>query len=175
MLGPESRLWLEGDSNVRRWSCESKLFQADAHARTGDAGAPPAVERLHVSVTVSELRCGDEHMDEKLRDALKAKQHPRIDFVFTAVEALPGAQAGEYRLKTTGTLTVAGASKAVTMVVWAGALPDGTLFARGGLPLEMTSYGIDPPTAFLGFLRCKDRIVVRFELVARALPRLKAS
>ena len=178
VLQPGSRLWVEGHSNVRKWSCEAKQLATAAQATTGDQGAPPAVERLHVSVPVDQLRCGDDHMDDKLREALKSKQYPRIEYAFTSVESLRGAPPGEYRLMATGTLTVAGSSKTVTMVVKAAARPDGTLSARGALGLEMTSYGIDPPSAFLGFLQCKDKIVIRFDLKARAIrspPRLLGS
>lgn len=175
VLEPGSRLWIEGDSNVRRWSCEAKQLATAAEARTGERGVPPAVESLSVGVAVNQLRCDDAHMDEKLRDALKEAQHPRIEYVLTAIESLAGAPAGEYRLKTTGRLTVAGSSRTVTMLVRAGAKSDGTLFARGNLALEMTSYGIEPPTAFFGFLVCKDRITIHFELKARAVPAFAAA
>ena len=168
-LEPGSRLWIEGDSNLRTWSCEAQHLDTTAQARTGELGAKSVIETLRVAVPVKDLRCGDDHMDEKLRDALKAGQHPRIEYVMTAVQALPGAAPGEYRLKTTGTLTVAGVTKTETMLVLAGAGPGGTLFARGSLALQMSSFGVDPPSAFLGLLQSKDRIVIRFALKARAV------
>ena len=169
VLQPASRLWIEGDSNLRTWSCEAAL-EATARARTAEAGTPPLVDSLHVSVPVDGLRCGDAHMDDKLREALQSARFPRIEYALGAVEVLPGALAGERRLKATGFLRVAGVTRTVTLVVRASASPEGKLVARGNLALEMSSFGVDPPTAFLGLLRCRDRLVIRFDLEARAVP-----
>jgi hypothetical protein len=169
-LESASRLWIEGDSNVRPWVCQAQKLGVDAQAQTAEAGVPAALQRLRVVIPVGDLRCGDVHMEDKLRDALQAEQHPGITYAFTEAEALPGAAPGEHRLKAVGELTVAGKTRRVIMVVRAGVRADGALFARGSAALEMTSFGVDPPTAFLGVLKCKDRIVVRFELVARAVP-----
>jgi hypothetical protein len=42
---------------------------------------------------------------------------------------------------------------------------DGTVRARGALPILMTDYGISPPTALFGVLRTENRIVVKFDLL----------
>ena len=169
-LQPGSRLWIDGDSNVRTWSCEARALETSARARTAEGRAAPSVEAAHVAIAVKELRCGDDHMDEKLRDALHVNQYPLIEYALTSAERLPGRSAGEYRLKVTGLLAIAGRARNVTMVVLARLEPTGLLRAMGSVPLEMSAFGVEAPTAFLGFLRSKDRIVVRFDLVARAVP-----
>src|ERR1700730_16233119 len=107
MLGAETRLFIVGDSNVRRWSCDSGEVQLDAAVETGSALQPPWVQSMIIEVAVGSLRCGDPHMEDKLRESLKAEQFPVIRYRLGEVKALPGAPAGRYLLLVKGTLTVA--------------------------------------------------------------------
>jgi len=43
-------------------------------------------------------------------------------------------------------------------------LADGTIEARGEVPILMSDYGIKPPTALFGALRASNRVVVKFAL-----------
>jgi hypothetical protein len=43
---------------------------------------------------------------------------------------------------------------------------DGTYQATGSLPLLMSDFGIDPPTAMFGLIKVHDQITVRFKLIA---------
>ncbi len=168
VLEPGSRLWIEGDSNRSPWSCDAGPLDTDAQVRPAEEGRPAAIDRLRVALRADGLRCGDDHMDGKLRDALKANRYPRIEFVLTGIAATPDVLAGAHQLKAVGTLEVAGQRRTVTFLVRAFGSPDGSLHARGELPILMTSFGIDPPSAFFGLLQSKDRIVIRFGLHARA-------
>jgi polyisoprenoid-binding protein YceI len=64
-----------------------------------------------------------------------------------------------------GTLRVAGRERSVRVPIELERLRDGTLRARGALPILMTDYGITPPSAFFGVLRTENRIVVKFDLL----------
>ena len=169
VLASGSRLWIDGDSNLRTWSCEAHGLETHAEARTADAGGVPSVRQVELAVPVDELRCGDDHMESKLRESLKSSKHPRIEYTLTSVQQQTGSNELEKRMKTTGLLTVAGRTRTVTMLVHAGVLHDGTLRARGSVPLQMSDYGVDAPSALLGLVKAKDRIVVRFDLRARAV------
>jgi polyisoprenoid-binding protein YceI len=71
-------------------------------------------------------------------------------------------------LHTVGTLTVAGKENKVSMDVEATRLADGTVKAKGLVPIKMTDYGIKPPTAIFGRLKTGDEVKVNFELVIGA-------
>jgi len=43
-------------------------------------------------------------------------------------------------------------------------MPDGTVIAKGSVPIKMTDYGIKPPTALFGRLKTGDDVKVNFEL-----------
>jgi hypothetical protein len=40
----------------------------------------------------------------------------------------------------------------------------GTIEARGEVSIYMSDYGITPPTAMLGVVRCANRVLVKFAL-----------
>jgi hypothetical protein len=44
---------------------------------------------------------------------------------------------------------------------------DGSIAVRGSVPLFMSDFGIEPPTAMLGMLKTADQVTVKFELALR--------
>ncbi|MDX1545740.1 MAG: YceI family protein, partial [Rhodothermales bacterium] len=94
--------------------------------------------------------------------------HPEIRFRLTGIVLEAPADGADYRLRVSGRLALAGAERSVSLPVQAHRRADGTYRASGHLPLVMSDFGIDPPTAVLGLVRAHDRITVRFDLVAAA-------
>ena len=164
----DSKLWIEGTSNLHGWSCKTDKLDAvidvDAVAAASmNVAAPAAVKKVDVKVPVKALHCNHGGMDGNLYKALKADQTPEISYILATLEAAPGTK-DEFTLKTTGTLTVAGKANPVSMEVEATRLADGSIRAKGTVPVKMTDFGIQPPTAIFGRLKCGDEVKVSFEL-----------
>lgn len=170
VLEPPTRLFLEGDSNVRRWSCDSSELRLTSFVETGTDGEAPAVRSLVFELEVASLRCGDEHMEAKLRESLKAEQFPVIRYRLGGARLVRTGPAGQHFILTRGTLTVAGVERQVDLLVLASASPRGDLRALGSLALRMSDFGVDPPSAFLGLVQSKDELLVRFDFRGRAAP-----
>jgi polyisoprenoid-binding protein YceI len=167
-VASDSKLWIDGTSNLHDWSCKTDKLDAaidvDAVAAASvDIAAPAAVKKVDVKIPVKTLHCNHGGMDGNLYKALKADQSPEISYTLTTLEAVPGAK-DEFTLKTTGTLTIAGKANTVTMDVEATRLADGSIRAKGSIPMKMTDFGIQPPTAIFGRLKCGDEVKVNFEL-----------
>ena len=177
----DSRLWIEGSSNLRDWSCEATALDAsvdvdDRVADSADSDGIPGLRRVQVSVPVSALTCGRGQMDRIMYKALRADDEPSCRFIVGSFDVVATDSDGEFSLRTLGSLRVAGRRNAVQLDVDVEQLPDGTLRARGSLPILMTDYGITPPTALLGVIRTGNRIVVKFDLfVDRQAPASVAS
>jgi polyisoprenoid-binding protein YceI len=168
-VAPESKLWIEGTSNLHGWSCKAEKLEAavelDASIATEVTVAPPkALKRVDVRVPVRSLKCGHGAMDDNLYKALNADASPDISYILATFEAVPGDTKDTFTLKTVGSLTVAGRENKLTMDVVATRLPDGTVKATGMVPIKMTDYGIKPPTAIFGRLKTGDEVKVNFEL-----------
>ena len=158
-LAEGSKLFIEGDSSLHAWKCEAAGFDA-AGLATSPAAAAASLTALEVGVPVKQIRCGNDTMEGKLRDALKADKFARIDYTFTSVAPEPGSG----KLKVTGKLSIGGVEKTVTTVLAVAAAPANRWTAKGELPLKMSDFGIDPPTAMLGMLKTHDAITIKFDL-----------
>ena len=172
-VGAESKLWIEGTSNLHGWSCKATTLDAaidlDAVLAGQIATAPPkALKRVQVKVPVKSLKCGHDAMDNNLYKALKATDSSSIDYILATFEAMPGEAKDTFTLHTVGTLTVAGSENKVEMDVIATRMPDGSVMAKGLVPIKMTDYGIKPPTAIFGRVKTGNEVKVNFELTIGA-------
>jgi polyisoprenoid-binding protein YceI len=159
-VNTDSRLWLEGSSNVRDWTCKATTL--DAQIELGpDRGAAPVVNGAFVKVPVRSLKCGDRHMEDHMYKALKSANH---QFISAKLEALPCSQADTRTVDVTGTLTIAGVEKIIVISVEGERLANGILHARGSLPILMTEYGVTPPRPWGGILRTANKVVIQFEI-----------
>jgi polyisoprenoid-binding protein YceI len=168
-VSPESKLWIEGTSNLHGWSCKAEKLDAaidlDAAAAAQLGSAPPkALKRVEVKVAVKSLKCGHGAMDNNLYKALNADATPDVSYILATFEAAPGEAKDSFTLHTVGTLSVAGKERKIEMDVVASRLADGTVKATGMVPIKMTDYGITPPTAIFGRLKTGDEVKVNFEL-----------
>lgn len=168
-VSPESKLWIEGTSNLHGWSCKATTLDAavelDAAVAAQLTVAPPkALKKVQVKVPVKSIKCGHGGMDDNVYKALKADESPDISYILATFEAAPGEAKDSFTLHTVGTLTIAGKENKVSMDVLATRLADGSVKATGMVPIKMTDFGIKPPTAIFGRLKTGDEVKVNFEL-----------
>jgi polyisoprenoid-binding protein YceI len=167
---PDSRLWLEGSSNIRDWRCDATTLDAsidlDDHAPY-DAGddAIGRLRRVHVRVPTHALTCGRSQMDNIMYKALRADDEPDCRQIVARFEVVSRRDEVDHSLVMQGTLRIAGREREVRVPVVVQQQRDGSLRAQGALPILMTDYGITPPKALFGVLRTEDRIVVKFDLL----------
>lgn len=168
-----SRIWIEGSSNVNAFTCRAREIQGQGRVPdmtgTSDTDATTRAE-IALTVPVRTFDCGKRQMNEDLYQALQVRSHPTIHYELDEAEvvARPQGTDATYRLEARGYLTIAGTTRPVTLDLTARRLAEGRFRAQGSLPLLMTDFGVEPPTALLGLVRAHDRIVVRFDLVAEA-------
>ena len=165
-VAPESKLWIEGGSNLHGWSC--KASSIDAMIEVDEAflksTSPTLLKKVQVKVPVRNLKCGHGGMDNNLYKALKADDTPEISYILATFDVVRGTS-DSFTVKSVGTLTIAGTEKTVNMDVTSSKLGDGSIRADGELPLLMTDFGVKPPTAMFGTLRTDNRITVKFSLL----------
>ncbi len=169
VLQPESKIWVEGTSTVRSYTCESSRLTANvavdaSSARIADLSG--AVKGVSFSVPVASLDCGNNTMDSHLRDALKASSNPDIRFRTTRHDVVANG-AGKGRVQLAGRLSIAGQEQTINLTADATEQANGALRVRGQHALEMTNYGVTPPRLMMGTLRVHDPVVVHFDLLLR--------
>lgn len=166
-VGPASKLWIEGTSNIHDWKCEASTFEAIIDIDAAGITAAPSrlVKKVSVKIPVKDLKCGKGKMDDNLRKALNANVHPDIKYTLSSIQVTPGEAKDAFIFSAVGVLFVAGTENSVTMDIAATRLADGTIKATGTLPVKMTAYGVKPPKAMFGTIKTGDEVKVRFDLV----------
>lgn len=163
-LGPEKRIWLDGTSTVRKFSCATQDFEA-VPTPPPSPGTPleKAVRSVDVTVPVKSLACGNGTMDEHLRKALKADANPEIRFELRSYEVGEKTADGT-TVKAEGTLTIAGTTKPIE--VEGVVTPTATgLRVQGAKQILMTDFGVKPPKLMLGTLKVGDAVTVHYDVV----------
>ena len=165
---PDSRLWLEGSSNVRDWRCDATSLDASVDiddAMHTAASSATRVRRVQVRVPTHALTCGRSPMDHIMYKALHVDDAPECRQIVGRFEVVSAAAGERSTLVMQGTLRIAGRERVVRMPVELDEQADGSVRAKGALPILMTDFGISPPTALFGVVRTENRIVVKFDLL----------
>lgn len=164
---PDSRLWLEGSSNVRDWRCDATSLDAsvDIDDALHAAASVARIRRVQVRVPTHALTCGRSQMDHIMYKALHVDDAPDCRQIVGRFEIVSSAGGDQPTLVMQGTLRIAGRERVVRMPVELEDQADGSVRAKGALPILMTDYGISPPTALFGVVRTENRIVVKFDLL----------
>lgn len=171
MIQPDSRVWVEGGSTVRDWSCAAAEVGGTvapgpgaAALRVDDLGA--AVASVELRIPVARLDCGNGTMDGHLRKTLRASEHETIVFRMQSYSSSAAVE-GVSTLELRGTLTIAGAERPVVIKADAMRESDGTLRVQGSHPIRMSQWGVKPPSLMLGTMKVRDDVVVHFDMKLR--------
>jgi polyisoprenoid-binding protein YceI len=166
---PGSRIWVAGTSTVRSFTCEAPQFETAIEAAApGAVGSLLAGERAVQSATLriaaARMDCGNGTMNGHMQRALKSADNPTITFVLSAYE--PTRTAAGIAGTISGQLTLGGVTKPVTMP--ASARRDGdALRVTGAHDLNMTEYGLKPPTLMMGTMKVGRVVKVNFDLLIK--------
>ena len=171
-LQPESRLWVDGTSNVRPFTCEAKQLDVQAQAEGSTVAqrvvtGEKAIRTVAVTIPSKSLDCddGNKKMNEHMLKAIKAEGNPSIEFILSSYDLAPGGDGAAAVL--TGTLKLGGVEKPVTIDAATKSGADGVLQVTGSYQLRMTDYGLKPPKLMLGAFKVDDPVKVNFDLLLK--------
>ncbi len=169
-LQPESKLWVEGTSTIRSFSCTANTIVALVDTRAENAiplllVGEKAVAAVDVKVPAEQLDCGNGTMNDHMWTALKATENPRILFRMSTYAIARGAGAVTGTL--TGTLELGGVKKPVTITA-VGKAEGEMLRVTGSYPVLMSDYGLTPPSLMFGRIKVDDRVTVKFDLLLKS-------
>ncbi len=186
--GSGSTVVLEGSSNVADWRCRATSIDAHMIIATSADHINEVIDRIEdgnigvwmanpsrgrfpepafdLNIPVSTFRCGNRVMDSDMSRALKADRHRKVEFSFREMRGgvHHDLDTGLYRATISGDLTLAGVTRTIDVGVSAERLTRSTFRIRATLPLQMTDFGVTPPTALFGAIRARNNLTVRFDL-----------
>ena len=168
-LQPESKLWVDGTSTMRKWTCRANDVEAvidgAPNAIAQVAAGEKGVRAVRVRVQSEKMECGNGTMNEHMKKALKLETNPTIEFKLSGYDVSKSAEGVTGTL--TGTLTLGGVQK--TVAIPAVATSDaGALHVTGEYPIKMTEYDLKPPKLMFGRIKVGEKVQVKFDFVLKS-------
>ncbi|HET7152688.1 MAG TPA: YceI family protein [Candidatus Kapabacteria bacterium] len=163
-----SNLQLDGTSTLHDFSCKTSSIEGTimvdpAQFANGIKDAKNLISQANITIPVKSIKSGHDGMDDNMYDALKADKDPTISYQLTGITgAAPSGS--EYQIQTQGLLTVAGVQKPIEMVIYASKADNG-IKIHGKANVNMTDFGIDPPSFMFGALKAGNKVTVSFDLL----------
>lgn len=169
-LQPESRIWVEGTSTVRSFSCTAEVVDANvATTRPGATAAvftgEKAVSSVDVRIPAAKLDCRNGTMNGHMLKAINADAAPLIAFQLKSYDLNGTGDAAKAKL--TGTLSLGGTTRPVSIDAGLMQAPDGAMRVKGSHDIRLTEYGLKPPSLMMGSMRVGDVVKVNFDLLLK--------
>lgn len=165
-LAAESRVWFDGTSTVRNWSCKATqidaVIDADAGAVANVLKGQKAVKTVTLTFPTAKLDCANGTMNGHMMRALNGTANPNITFALTGYDLSAAAPATG---TLTGALTINGVTKPISVPAEFSAAASGALHVIGKYSLTMTEWQVVPPKLMLGAMKVGPVIVVNFDLL----------
>ncbi len=158
---PQSHLFLNGSATLGSWSCGTGIISGYGIPARGDQNAS-----VKVSITIKNLDCGNEGMNEDMYKAMNANKFPQIQYELLGVNRLTDSIGDGVwiRLQTRGKLTINNVAKTVDIEVNARRLAGNKFQVIGSKELAMSDFNITPPSAFFGLIKAHDDLEVKFDI-----------
>ncbi|WP_168797659.1 YceI family protein [Neolewinella litorea] len=119
-----------------------------------------ALQALTFALEVEDLKSDNKGLDKNAYAALMSDRHPCIRYFLSSATVAPAGEG--FLLRTRGRLTVAGTTRDIQMDVRAVVNADASVTCTGAYTLNMTEYGVTPPSFMLGVMKTGELITLDF-------------
>lgn len=159
VLNKDYSVIIEGTSNLHSWSETVNNVSGSCSFNSNSDGTFD-LDGVTITMDVYSIKSDmGSVMNKKTYTALKAAGHPEI--TFTLVGPIRTIHSST-DISAEGNLTIAGITRTVKMHVNV-IHRNGQLIVEGSQTLNMTDFGIQPPTALFGSLKTADVIKISFK------------
>lgn len=157
-LSAKSNMVVTGTSTLHDWESEVTNWQLSGTGKK-ENGKLSSIESLTITIPVKSIKSGKGIMDDKTYDALKSKQHPNIKFELVSAVLSGG------KIKGQGKLLIAGKSTLIPVNASYSYNGNSELTVKGVHKIDMTLFGIDPPTALMGSVTTGKDVTIPYEII----------
>jgi polyisoprenoid-binding protein YceI len=167
---PGSRLWVSGTSTVRNFECKATAVDASIQSTTPEIAkdvmsGQKSVQTVVVKLAPKKIDCANSTMNEHMLKALKAENNPVIEFRLNSYDVARTTTATKGKLS--GTLSLGGVQKDITLDATATNGANGALHVVGAYQLAMTDYSLTPPALMMGTMKVGNKVTVKFDLLIK--------
>jgi polyisoprenoid-binding protein YceI len=167
---PQSKIWVEGTSTIKSFTCTVPDFALAVAAEGNGAvaavlGAQKAVRTVELTVPAAKIECGNGKMNDHLRDALKVAENPTIRFTLASYDVAKAGEGVQGSMR--GSLALGGTQHPIDVKAVATDAGDGALRVIGGYEVAMSAYDLKAPSLMFGRIKVGDKVQVKFDLVLK--------
>ncbi|MDO5608019.1 MAG: YceI family protein [Capnocytophaga sp.] len=155
-LQSNPELKVSGTSSLHDWEMTSNQATGELQA-TAEGTALTAINALTITMQAESIKSGKNGMDKKAYEALKTDKNKTIKYV------LKSASKSGDTWTLTGTLTIAGTSKSVSLQAKETNASGGYALS-GSHSFKLTDFGIEPPKAMMGTIKTGDAVAIHFNV-----------
>ncbi|MBX2844286.1 MAG: YceI family protein [Flammeovirgaceae bacterium] len=152
---------INGGSTMHDWESDVEEVTGSATNITTEGNMIKEITSLNIQFVVKSIESGKGKMNSLTYEALKEESSPKITFNLTKVNSISGSN-----LDVQGDLTIAGKTKSVNLEGKA-SVAGNTITITGEEGIDMTQYGVDPPTAMLGTIKVEPNVTIKYSLVLK--------
>jgi polyisoprenoid-binding protein YceI len=168
---PQSKMWIEGSSTVRSFSCQVPEFNLTVNAEgtgtvTAVLGGQKAVRTVELTIPAARMDCGNGRMNEHMLKAVKAEQNPTIRFTLASYDVAKAGDGVQGTLR--GSLTLGGATHPIDLSAVATDAGNGAMRIVGGYEVALSAFDLERPSLMFGRIKVGDKIQVKFDLVLKS-------
>ncbi|MTI87939.1 MAG: hypothetical protein FH748_08225 [Balneolaceae bacterium] len=163
LLSNESKLIINGKSNVNDFSCVSQHnLQEDSlkfnYLYTGES---ISLEGLTLTLETDLFDCGKRGINRDFRNTLKHSEYPNIEI--TLSELISSDQLDSLTAKVV--ITIAGIKNHYSVELQSVSQEKNKILAKGKKKLSMEDFKLDPPSPLFGLIKVKKKLVIDFNLI----------
>lgn len=161
---PESRVYINGVSNVNKFSCE---VCNDDRAELINLCYSEVQDQLvfdenRYAIKVEKFDCENRHMTSDLKETLQIDEHP---YIFLQLISLDGLSLENPSNVATIKITIAGKSNEYCLPYIVKPVDQKTYRIVMENDLNMRDFSIEPPTALMGLIKVSENISIRLNLL----------
>lgn len=154
----KSSIKIAGTSSLHDW--EMKVESVQSVQQIEINANELVIHSIELTIPVKSITSDNSIMDSKTFDALKGKQFPFVKF--TATQSKLALEKGAFKGKIMGMLEIAGKKRQVEIPIAGVVKSNNMLEVKGDYRIDMTQYGVEPPTAMFGTLKTGKDVLVSF-------------
>ncbi|MEP2668496.1 MAG: YceI family protein [Cyclobacteriaceae bacterium] len=152
------KVTVAGSSSLHDWVSEVTKVEWSGMLKV-ENGKLVEVSKVYVRIPVTSIKSDNGRiMDGKTYDAFNSEKYPTITYQMSEATL-----SGDV-IKATGTLSMAGATKVISLDVKSSVLSTGDVQMTGSYTLNMRDYKMTPPTAVMGTIKVGEEVTINFGL-----------
>jgi polyisoprenoid-binding protein YceI len=154
-------LLISGTSTLHNWDMKSNNGDCQANFTLNAAGAVTAASSVNFYTNVLELKSGKGAMDKNAYKVLKTEKTPLVNFQSTNVAV--SNVGGNFLVKATGKLTIAGTTKDAVVEATCKVNADKSIAVNGTKKVSMKDFAMEPPSFMMGAIKTGNEVTLKFD------------